>query len=40
MRDKFKVAWEDAEDPEKGFSGLYLTPEDYLELQSKGDIVR
>jgi len=40
VRDKFKVAWEDAEDPEKGFSGLYLTPEDYLELQSKGDIVR
>jgi len=40
VREKFKVDWEDPEDPEKGFSGLYLTPEDYLELQSKGDIVR
>ena len=35
VRDKFKVAWEDESDPEKGLSGLYLTPEDYLELQSK-----
>jgi len=40
VRDKFKVAWEDESDPEKGLSGLYLTPEDYLELQSKGDVVR
>ena len=36
VRDKFKVAWEDPEDPEKGFSGLFLTPEDYLELQAQG----
>jgi len=34
------VAWEDESDPEKGFHGLYLTPEDYMELQSTGDIVR
>ena len=40
VRDKFNVAWEDPADPEKGFSGLYLTPEDYMELQAKGDIVR
>ena len=29
---KFKVAWEDASDPEKGFKYLYLTPEDYLAI--------
>lgn len=40
VREKFNVAWDDPTDPEKGFSGLYLSPEDYLELQSKGDIVR
>jgi len=40
VRDKFRVAWDDEEDPEKGFHGLYLTPEDYMELQSSGDIVR
>ena len=38
VREKFKVDWEDPEDPEKGFRGLYLTPEDYLELQSKGNM--
>ena len=31
-----KVAWEDNADPEKGFKYLYLTPEDYLELTTKG----
>ena len=40
LREKFHVAWEDERDPEKGFHGLYLTPEDYMELQSSGDIVR
>ena len=40
VREKFKVAWEEADDPEKGFTGLYLTPEDYMELQSGGDVVR
>jgi len=40
LREKFHVAWEDEADPEKGFHGLYLTPEDYMELQSSGDIVR
>jgi len=37
---KFKIAWDDDSDPEKGFQGLYLTPEDYMELQSSGDVVR
>jgi len=40
LREKFHVAWEDESDPEKGFQGLYLTPEDYMELQSTGDVVR
>ena len=40
LRDKFKILWEDETDPEKGFRGLYLTPEDYMELQSTGDVVR
>ena len=28
----FKVAWEDSEDPEKGFKYLFLTPDDYQDL--------
>ena len=32
----FKVAWEDPEDPEKGFKYLYLTPEDYSVVISRG----
>ena len=40
VREKFKVAWEDEKDPEKGFQGLYLDPEDYMELQCEGDVVR
>jgi len=40
VREKFNVDWCDAEDPEKGFKGLYLTPEDYMALQADGDIVR
>ncbi|XP_060534242.1 acetyl-CoA carboxylase isoform X2 [Cylas formicarius] len=28
----FKVAWEDDDDPEKGFKYLYLTPEDYAKV--------
>ena len=40
VQEKFKVDWCDPEDPEKGINGLYLTPEDYMELQAGGDIVR
>lgn len=40
VKEKFKVAWEDPSDPEKGFCSLYLTPEDYRELQAGGDSVR
>jgi acetyl-CoA carboxylase/biotin carboxylase 1 len=32
----FRVAWEDPGDPEKGFKYLYLTPEDYLDLTTRG----
>lgn len=32
----FKVAWEDPDDPERGFKYLYLTPEDFLAMTSKG----
>ncbi|XP_040575050.1 acetyl-CoA carboxylase [Lepeophtheirus salmonis] len=32
----FKVAWEDENDPEKGFSYIYLTPEDYFSLTKRG----
>merc|ERR1719412_3364479 len=40
VQEKFKVDWCDPEDPEKGINGLYLTPEDYMELQAGGDVVR
>jgi len=32
----FRVAWEDPHDPEKGFKYLYLTPEDYSVVISRG----
>lgn len=32
----FKVAWEDDQDPEKGFKYLYLSPEDYSSIISRG----
>ena len=32
----FKVAWEDSNDPEKGFKYLYLTPDDYQDLVARG----
>ena len=32
----FRVAWEDPADPEKGFKYLYLTPEDYSVVISRG----
>ena len=32
----FRVAWEDPDDPEKGFKYLYLTPEDYSVVISRG----
>ncbi|TRY78898.1 hypothetical protein TCAL_01701 [Tigriopus californicus] len=31
----FRVAWEDPDDPEKGFKYLYLTSDDYLALKDK-----
>lgn len=40
VQEKIMVDWCDPEDPEKGINGLYLTPEDYMELQSSGDVVR
>ncbi|KAI5726751.1 hypothetical protein M8J76_007892 [Diaphorina citri] len=30
----FKVAWEDPDEPEKGFKYLYLTPEDFTKISS------
>ena len=36
----FSAAWIDAAQPEKGFNYLYLTPENNLKLQEKGDCVR
>ena len=32
----FKIAWEDNDDPEKGFKYIYLTPDDYQELVASG----
>ena len=34
----FKVAWEDSEDPEKGFKYLFLTPDDYQDLGTNSAI--
>jgi hypothetical protein len=32
----FKIAWEDDQDPEKGFKYLYLSPEDYSSIILRG----
>ena len=32
----FRIAWEEPNDPEKGFKYIYLTPEDYMKLSSCG----
>merc|ERR1719468_353681 len=40
LKQKFQVDWCDPEDPEKGFNGLYLTPEDYMNIQEEGNFVR
>lgn len=32
VKSLFKVAWEDVDEPDKGFKYLYLTPEDYSKL--------
>lgn len=32
MKSLFKVAWEDPEEPDKGFKYLYLTSEDYHKI--------
>ncbi|KRZ71508.1 Acetyl-CoA carboxylase, partial [Trichinella papuae] len=34
VRNTFRIAWEDLDDPEKGFKYLYLTPEDYDTLNA------
>jgi acetyl-CoA carboxylase/biotin carboxylase 1 len=36
----FSAAWNDAAHPEKGVNYLYLTPDNNLKLQEKGDCVR
>ncbi|KAF7370658.1 hypothetical protein MSAN_00698800 [Mycena sanguinolenta] len=36
----FSVAWNDAEHPEKGIKYLYLSRENFLKLEEKGDSVR
>jgi len=35
--DVLRVAWEDPEDPEKGFKYVYLTPEDRMALNAKAN---
>ena len=40
LKQKFQVDWCDPEDPEKGFNGLYLSPEDYMTIQEEGNFVR
>lgn len=32
MKSLFKIAWEDPNEPDRGFRYLYLTPEDYAKL--------
>ena len=34
VKSMFKIAWEDNNEPDKGFRYLYLTPEDYAKLAS------
>lgn len=32
MKALFRIAWEDEQEPEKGFKYIYLTPDDYARL--------
>ncbi|KAL1235404.1 Acetyl-CoA carboxylase [Trichinella spiralis] len=36
VRRLFRIAWEDADDPDKGFKYFYLTPDDYNNLNAAG----
>lgn len=37
VKSLFRIAWEDSEEPDKGFKYLYLTPEDYATLSALGE---
>ncbi|XP_065319258.1 acetyl-CoA carboxylase-like isoform X2 [Gordionus sp. m RMFG-2023] len=39
LKNKFKVAWEDERDPNKGFKYLYLSPEDYEKAKNNNSII-
>lgn len=38
VKSLFRVAWEDADEPDKGFKYLYLTPEDYHKVSSLNSV--
>ncbi|XP_021925280.1 acetyl-CoA carboxylase [Zootermopsis nevadensis] len=38
IKSLFKVAWEDAEEPDKGFKYLYLTPEDFTKVSAMNSV--
>lgn len=38
VKSLYKVAWEDAEEPERGFKYLYLTTEDYTKISNTNSV--
>lgn len=38
VKSLFRVAWEEPDDPEKGFKYLYLTPEDYSKISNLNSV--
>jgi acetyl-CoA carboxylase/biotin carboxylase 1 len=38
VKSLFKVAWEDSDDPEKGFKYIYLTTEDYSKIANSNSV--
>lgn len=38
VKDLYRIAWEDENEPDKGFKYLYLTPEDYATLSAVGSV--
>lgn len=38
VKSLFRIAWEDENEPDKGFKYLYLTPEDYATLSALGSV--
>ena len=38
VKSLFRIAWEDPDEPEKGFKYLYLTTEDYSKLANKNSV--